>query len=146
LIYLRINATVTLCARRLHSVTKEAARNMTQQTEDPVALQRRANATIAALTRAAQTDGREISAPARNAFLAKFETQHHCRHCGTITIDQSLPPDQRARAVKAAITLHFRRLAAVSVAARSTMTRLDGMAAAAEEQLRAELGELDDEC
>ena len=119
---------------------------MTQQTEDHQALQRRANATIAALTRAAQTDGREISAPARRAFLKKFETEHSCRHCGTIRIDQSLPPDQRERAVSAAISLHFRRLASVSVAGRHAMDRLDDTVNAAEEQLRTELGELDDAC
>jgi len=119
---------------------------MTQQTEDPLALQRRANATIAALTRAAKTDGREISAPARRAFLEKFETEHTCDRCGTIRIDQSLPPEQRARAVKAAISLHFRRLASVSVAGRHAIQRLDDTVSAAEEQLRAELGELDDEC
>lgn len=119
---------------------------MTQQTEDHAALQRRTNATIAALTRAAQTDGREISAPARKAFLKKFETEHHCSHCGTVKIDQSLPPDQKARAVKAAISLHFRRLASVSVAGRSTLERVGGMVDAAEQQLSAELAELDDEC
>lgn len=118
---------------------------MTQQTEDPRALQRRANATIAALTRAAQTDGRTISAPARAAFLEKFKTEHTCTHCGTVKIDQSMPPDQRDRAVSAAISLHFRRLAAVSVAGRHTIQRLDDTVSAAEEQLRAELGELDAE-
>jgi len=118
---------------------------MTQQVEtDPRALQRRANATIAALTRAAQTDGREISAPARKAFLASFETQHSCKHCGVINIDQSLPPDQRARAAKAAMSAHFRRLAAVSVAGRATLERIGGMVDAAEEQLRDELEQLDD--
>lgn len=135
---------VTLCNRRVHSVTKKA-QAMTQQTDDPAAILRRTNATIAALTRAAQTDGREISAPARKAFLEKFETEHECTYCGKVTIDQSLPAEQRARAVRAAISLHFRRLASVSVAARTTITRLDGMAAAAEEQLGAELGELDAE-
>lgn len=119
---------------------------MTQQTEDHAALQRRTNATIAALTRAARTDGREISAPARRAFLESFETKHSCRHCGTVEIDQSLPPDQKARAVRAAISLHFRRLASVSVAGRSTLERVGSMVDAAEEQLRTELGELDDEC
>lgn len=115
-------------------------------TDDPKALQRRANATIAALTRAARTDGREISAPGRAAFLRSFETEHTCTHCGTIKIDQSLPPDQRARATKAAISAHFRRLAAVSVAGRSAMSRIDTMVTAAEEQLGTELELLDDAC
>jgi hypothetical protein len=119
---------------------------MTEQTEDHSALQRRANATIAALTRAARTDGREISAPARKAFLDSFETEHRCRHCGTVKIDQSLPPDQKARAARAAMSAHFRRLASVSVAGRSTLERIGSIVGAAEEQLRAELGELDDEC
>lgn len=117
---------------------------MTDQTEDPRALQRRANATIAALTRAARTDGRDISAPARKAFLASFETEHRCDHCGTITIDQSLPPDQKARAARAAMSAHFRRLASVSVAGRTALDKIGGLVETAEEQLRAELGELDD--
>jgi hypothetical protein len=115
-------------------------------TDDPAALQRRASATIAALTRAARTDGREISAPGRAAFLASFQTRHTCKHCGTIEIDQSLPPDQRARAARAAMSAHFRRLASVSVTARHTMQRIDQIAVAAEEQLDAELGLLDDAC
>ena len=116
---------------------------MTSQTQDPAALQRRSSATIAALTRAARTDGREISAPARRAFLDSFQVEHTCRHCGTVTIDQSLPPDQRARAARAAMSAHFRRLAAVSVAGRSAMDRISGMVGEAEAQLDRELGELD---
>lgn len=113
-------------------------------TDDPKALQRRANATIAALTRAARTDGRAISAPGRAAFLASFETRHECKHCGIVEIDQSLPPDQRARATRAAMSAHFRRLASISVAGRHAMQRVDTMVAAAEEQLDAELELLDD--
>jgi hypothetical protein len=119
---------------------------MTDQMKDPAALLRRTNATIAALTRAATTDGREISAPARKAFLEKFEHEHTCAHCGTVKIDQALPPEQRARAARAAMSAHFRRLAAVSVAGRSAMTRINGLVDHAEEQLHTELGELDDEC
>lgn len=115
-------------------------------TDDPKALQRRANATIAALTRAARTDGREMSAPARSAFLASFEIMHECRHCGRVEIDQSLPPDQRARAARAAMSAHFRRLAFISVAGRHAMQQTHTMVTAAEEQLDAELELLDDAC
>lgn len=115
---------------------------MTEQ-EDSAALQRRANATIAALTRAAKTDGREISAPARARFLEKFQTRHACRHCGVIEIDQSLPPEQRARAARAAMSAHFRRLAAASRLARFTAARITEQAEQADEELRADLAELD---
>jgi hypothetical protein len=119
---------------------------MTEQEEGAAALLRRANATIAALTRAARTDGHEISEPARKAFMKSFETEHRCRHCGTVTIDQSLPPEQRARAARAAMSAHFRRLAAVAVAARGATRRLDDIAREAETQLDSELGELDARC
>jgi hypothetical protein len=119
---------------------------MTEQEEAAAALQRRANATIAALTRAARTDGREISEPARKAFMRGFETKHTCGHCGTIEIDQSLPLEQRDRMARAAMSAHFRRLAAVSVTARAAMRRLDGIAGEAETQLDRELGELDARC
>lgn len=73
--------------------------------------QRSIHARIAALTRAAQTDGSVISAPARAKFLENFETEHKCRLCGTVTINQSLSPQQRLRAVEAARRAHFSRLA-----------------------------------
>lgn len=115
---------------------------MTDQAEAE-ALQRRANATIAALTRAARTDGREISAPARAAFLKQFGIRHECKHCGVIEIDQSLPPDQRARAARAAMSAHFRRLAAASKLARFTVARIEAQASEVDEQLRADLAALD---
>lgn len=115
---------------------------MTDQAEAE-ALQRRANAQIAALTRAARTDGRAISAPARAAFLERFETRHECRHCGVIQIDQSLPPEQRARAARAAMSAHFRRLAAASKLARYTAARIEAQADQVDEQLRADLAALD---
>jgi hypothetical protein len=119
----------------LHSVTKKA-RIMTEELEEEQsaaeAERRRTNAQLAALTRAARTDGREISAPARTAFMKRFETRHECKLCGIVEINQSLPADQRARAVRAAIRVHFiklqqsrRRLAAMSQTVHSELSKLD---------------------
>jgi hypothetical protein len=112
-------------------------------TDEQARRHRSANATIAALTRAATTDGREISAPARKAFLEQFDTEHKCKWCGTVTIDQSLPPAQRARASATARTLHFTRLATISRLARSAEAKLAQQAGEAEAQLDADMAELD---
>lgn len=104
---------------------------------------RSAQARIAALTRAAQTDGREISAPARRAFLESFLTGHTCGLCKTVTIDQSLPPDQRARAVQAAISAHFTRMALKSARARSRARAAEREAAEASAELHERLAQLD---
>ena len=101
------------------------------------------HARIAALTRSARTDGREISAPARAAFLQKFETRHECKLCGTVEIDQSLPPAQRQRAVEAAIRAHFTRLAMRPRIARARARRLYVDAKKAEAALSEELAGLD---
>lgn len=113
------------------------------ETDEQARRHRSANATIAALTRAATTDGREISAPARRAFLKQFETRHECKWCGVVEIDQSLPPEQRARAAAAARTLHFTRLATISRLARSAEAKLAEQAGEAEAQLDADMAELD---
>lgn len=101
------------------------------------------HARIAALTRAARTDGREISAPARSAFMKRFETRHECKLCGVVEIDQTLPPAQCARAVQAAITAHFTRLAARPRIARMRAAQLYQSAAQAEAELDEELAGLD---
>lgn len=101
------------------------------------------HARIAALTRAATTDGGEISAPARAAFMKRFETRHECKLCGVIEIDQSLPPRQKQRAVEAAIRAHFTRLAARPRVARARARRLYVTAKEAETQLAEELADLD---
>ena len=132
---------VTLCTRESHSVTKTAG--IMTDTDEMAALHRSANASIAALTRAARTDGRDISAPARKKFLENFETRHECERCGVVEIDQSMPPEQRARAAAAARSAHFRRLATVSRLARHAAAELTARAEAAETQLNAELAELD---
>lgn len=112
--------------------------------DDPRSL-RSLKARVAALTRAAQTDGSEISAPGRAKFLANFETGHTCKHCGTITIDQSLPSEQRARAVQAAISAHFYRLALASARTRAHAKVLMRQARAADAELERGLAQLDAE-
>jgi hypothetical protein len=92
----------TLCPSNERSVTEAV---MTEEAND-----RSEHARIAALTRAAQSDGSAMTAPARAAFLDGFKTGHKCKYCKPITIDQSLPPEQRARATQALISLHFTRI------------------------------------
>lgn len=101
------------------------------------------HARIAALTRAATMDGSEISAPARAAFMERFKTRHECKLCGVVEIDQTLPPKQRARAVQAAITAHFTRLAARPRIARMRARQLYRSAQQAEAELDQELADLD---
>jgi hypothetical protein len=96
---------------------------------------RSTHAQLAALTRAATTDGAEISAAGRAKFLANFETEHTCRHCGTVTIDQSLPPAQRRRAAQAAMRAHFIRLRRASQISRDRAATLIEQARAAEQEL-----------
>lgn len=129
---------VTLCTRQSHRVTKMAG-TMTD-TDELAALHRSTNARVAALLRAATTDGREISAPARKAHQAKFETSHYCKVCKKdFVIDPAWPAEQRARAVTAHKTAHYTILAQISVLARAASAKLAVQAESAE----AELAELD---
>lgn len=102
---------------------------------------RRLRAQVAALTRAAQTDGAEISAPAREQFLQNFLTEHTCRLCGTITIPPHLTPAQRNRAAAAAKRVHFKRLNLQSRAARLALEQLQELTARLDAELAAELGD-----
>jgi hypothetical protein len=111
-------------------------------TDDPRSL-RSLQARIAALTRAAQTDGSEISAPGRAAFMKSFETGHECQHCTPIVIDQSLPPEQQARAVQAAISAHFSRLALASARSRGKAQALIRQSRAADRAIAEGLAQLD---
>jgi hypothetical protein len=105
---------------------------------------RSTHAQLAALTRAARTDGAEISAPGRAAFLKNFEDGHHCKHCGTVPpVDQSLPPAQRQRAAQAALRAHMIRLNRASAIARRTAATYIGRAQAAGQQLAEDQAQLD---
>lgn len=111
------------------------------KTDDPVL--RSIQARVAALTRAARTDGSEISAPARKAFMDRFEVRHECKLCGVIEIDQTLPPRQRQRAVQAAITAHFTRLARRTRVARNRAARASVAAEKVKNELAEQLAEID---
>jgi hypothetical protein len=104
---------------------------------------RSAQARIAALTRAARTDGREISAPARKAFLDSFLEGHSCNLCKPVTINPALPPDQRARAAEALMRAHFTRLALKSALARGRIARGRDEASDADRELAEGLAQLD---
>jgi hypothetical protein len=65
---------------------------------------------IGAFTTHARHDSREITAPAREAFLSKFEQE--------VDPDGSLPPEERRRRAEHAKRAHFARLARLSAEAR----------------------------
>ena len=68
------------------------------------------SARIGGLTRAAQYDGREVTANARAGFHARFERE--------VDPDCALPEVERARRAKAAMKAHMARLALASAKAR----------------------------
>lgn len=72
--------------------------------------QRALRARLGGLATAARHDTREVTAPARRAFMARFEA--------LVDPDGTLPPAERARRAEAAKRLHFSRLALKSAAAR----------------------------
>jgi hypothetical protein len=65
---------------------------------------------IGGYTTAARCDTRQITAPARTAFLSKFEAE--------VDPDGLLPTKERERRAKAARQAYFKRLALLSVMAR----------------------------
>lgn len=73
--------------------------------------QRRLRAQIAANTRLATEDPVEMTAPARKAFLDRFEKQ--------VDPDGVLAPDERARRAEAARKAYFAKLALASSKARA---------------------------
>lgn len=70
----------------------------------------RLRARYAALVRASQESGTEMTAPARKAFLDRFERE--------VDPDGTLPPDERARRADAARRAHMTKLAMKSARAR----------------------------
>jgi hypothetical protein len=72
--------------------------------------QRSQRARIAGLTSAARQDVREMTAPARGSFLARFERE--------VDPDGVLPEDERKRRATALRRAYFARLALASSKAR----------------------------
>src|SRR5580693_7454843 len=97
--------------------------------------ERRALATIAALSRAATTSGADMLEPANNAYRNTFNTGHACRLCPAITISQDLPREEITRRGYALYCLHMRRLALD----RDRNRRLAAAATAEADQADAEL-------
>lgn len=75
------------------------------------ASERRAIASIAALSRSANESGRDRLAAANDAYRASFNVRHECNVCKLIEVDQTLPADEIARRGEAVYRLHMRRLA-----------------------------------
>lgn len=70
---------------------------------------------IGAHTLHSRHDSRELTAPAREAFLRKFETE--------VDPDETLPPEERERRATHARKAYFARLALASVRARKARTK-----------------------
>ena len=73
--------------------------------------QRTLRSRLAAHTLHASRDSRELTAPARAAFLDRFES--------AVDPDRKLPPDERARRAEQARKAYFVRLALLSSKARA---------------------------
>lgn len=73
--------------------------------------ERRAIASIAALSRSARESGADRMAAANRTYRDSFNTGHECPLCKAIAIDQELPADEIARRGEALYRLHMRRLA-----------------------------------
>jgi hypothetical protein len=129
---------VTLCAHDHEQSVMEGLQIMTEERS-----LRSMQAQIAALTRAARSNGSEMTAAKRAAFLRGFETRHECKYCGVIEINQDLPPAEHERAATAARSAHFRRLALRSKASRLRARKLYKQARDIESELAAELADLD---
>jgi len=80
--------------------------------------QRSLRARIAAFTLHSRVDGRSHTAPAREAFLARFEDE--------VDPDRSLTEAERLRRAEAARKAHFTRLAYRSSIARRARAGGDG--------------------
>jgi len=99
---------------------------------DPTA--RRLVATVAAHSRwAACSDRSAATAPARRAFVERFEKQ--------VDPDGVLAPDERARRAEHASKAHFLRLALKSTQARRKVVELTTAAEAAEAELDSAAGD-----
>lgn len=79
----------------------------------------------AALARVAAEGGSAVSAPAREAFLRKFEDQ--------VDPDRILPADERAKRASAARRAHFLTMAAKSADVRRRRAQADELRALADE-------------
>ena len=73
--------------------------------------ERRAIASIAALSRSTRESGKDRLAQANATYRASFNVRHECNVCKLIEIDQTLPAEEIARRGEAAYKLHMRRLA-----------------------------------
>jgi hypothetical protein len=72
---------------------------------------RRAIASIAALSRSAREGGADRLAAANRAYRDSFNRGHKCAMCPPVEIDQGLPADEIARRGTALYKIHMRRLA-----------------------------------
>ena len=87
---------------------------------------------VGGLTRAAQYDGREMTARARQRFRESFADGHACRVCPLVTVPTDLLPLERTRRAEALRRAHYARIAMASARVRSkkkaaSSTKADGL-------------------
>lgn len=70
----------------------------------------RDRARLGGLTRAALYDGREVTAKARETFIASFQAGHACRVCPPIELPADLLPAERQRRADALRAAHYVRV------------------------------------
>ena len=75
--------------------------------------------------RAARYDGRDMTAVARQRFIASFLEGHACRVCPPTTLPDDLPPAERQRRAEALRRGHYARIALASARARASRPRPD---------------------
>lgn len=97
--------------------------------------ERRAIATIAALSRSATENGRDRIASASKAYRDSFRISHECPMCKRVEIDQTLPAGEIERRGQALYRLHMRRLALRRDRSRRVAAAAEAAADAADEEL-----------
>lgn len=97
--------------------------------------ERRAIATIAALSRSVRESGAERLAAANAAYRDGFNRRHECEMCGVVEIDQALTLEEIARRGAASYRVHMRRLALRRDRNRRVAAELEAEADAADEEL-----------
>lgn len=103
--------------------------------------ERKAIASIAALSRSATESGADRLTAANRTYRDSFNTGHACSLCKAIEIDQTLPADEIVRRGGALYQLHMRRLALKRTQNRRRADELMAQADEADAELARVAGE-----
>lgn len=78
---------------------------------------------VGGFSRAAQYDGREMTASAREAFTESFLAGHTCKVCPATTLPDELEPTERKRRAEALRKAHYARIAMASAQRRAAVRK-----------------------